>query len=124
MSKKTHKNALLSVSGRGAMVEAVLIDRLTKVEAAKKFNVTRGTVRKWVKRYVSEGESGLEDRSSRPHISPRATPPEKVAEIVKLSKEGKLTGDHIARKVNIHKRTVRRVLVRANRSRQKHSEPR
>lgn len=51
MSNKTHKNALLSVSGRGAMVKAVLIDKLTKVEAAKKFNVTLGTLRKWVKRY-------------------------------------------------------------------------
>ena len=124
MSKKTHRNALLSVSGRKAMVEAVLLDKLTKVEVAKKFNVTRGTVRKWVERFLSEGESGLEDRSSRPHNSPRATPPEKVAEILTLRQDGKLTGDHIARKMNMHQRTVSRVLIRANLSRQKDIEPR
>ena len=123
MRKGTHKNALLSVSGRKAMVDAVLIDKLTKVEAARKFNVTPSIVRKWVKRYLAEGESGLEDRSSRPHNSPRATPPEKVAEIVTLRQEGKLTGDQIARKMNMHQRTVSRVLIRANLSREKDIEP-
>ena len=121
---KTHKNALLSVSGRKAMVEMVLIDKKTKVASAEKFNVTPATVRKWVKRYVSEGESGLDDRSSRPHSSPRATPLEKVEEIVTMRKEGKLTGDHIARKLKIHQRTVSRHLIRANLSQQKDIEDR
>ncbi len=71
---KTHKNAVLSVTGRKAFVDSVLIGKLTKVSVAKKFNVSVPTVRKWVKRFVFEGESGLEDRSSRPHNSPRATP--------------------------------------------------
>ena len=47
---------------------------MTKIASSKIFNVTPATVRKWVRRYVSEGESGLEDRSSRPDNSPRATP--------------------------------------------------
>lgn len=63
----TYKNALVSISGRKAMVDSVLINKMTKVAVTKKFNVTPATVRKWVKRYVSEGESGLEDRSSCPH---------------------------------------------------------
>ena len=41
---RTHKNFLLSVSGRKAMVDSVLIARLTKVEAARKYNVTAQTV--------------------------------------------------------------------------------
>lgn len=45
---RTHKNSLLSVSGRKAMVEPVSIDSLTKVETAKSFNVTLQTVKKWV----------------------------------------------------------------------------
>ena len=45
---KTRKNALLSVSGRNAMVESVLIDKLTKVSVAKKFNVAHATAGKWV----------------------------------------------------------------------------
>ena len=124
MSKKTHKNALLSVSGRKAMVEMVLIEKETKVAAAEKYNVTPATVRKWVRRYVSEGESGLEDRSSRPHKSPRATPPEQVQEIITMRKEGKLTGDHIARELNMHQRTVSRHLIRAKLSRKADIEDR
>ena len=66
--------------------ELVLIDKKTKIAAAERFNVTPATVRKWGRRYVSEGESGLEDRSSRPHNSPIATPPEKVEEIITMRK--------------------------------------
>ena len=68
------------------MVEMVLINKKTKVAAAEKFNATHATVKKWVRRYVSESESGLEDRSSRPHNSPRATPVEKVQEIITMRK--------------------------------------
>ena len=121
---KTHKNALFSVSGRKAMVEMVLIEKKTKFAVAEKFNVTPATVRKWVKRYASEGESGLDDRSSRPNNSPRATPIEKVEEIIAMRKEGKLTGDHIARKLNMHRRTVSRHLNRAKLSRENDIEDR
>ncbi len=115
---KTHKNAILSVTGRKALVDSVLIDKLTKVAVAKKFNISVTTVRKWVKRFVSEGESGLEDCSSRPHTSPRATSPETVEKIIKMREEGKFTYDQIARELNMHKRTVSRLLVGANLSQQ------
>ena len=35
--------------------------------------LSRGAVAKWWNRYVAEGESGLIDRSSRPHRSPERT---------------------------------------------------
>ena len=69
------------------MVEMVLIEKKTKFAAAEKFNVTPATVRKWVKMYVSEGEAGLDDRSSCPHNRPRAVPIEKVEEIIAIRKE-------------------------------------
>lgn len=116
---KTNKNALLSVSGRKLMVEMVSIDKETKVAAAMKYNVTPEPLRKWVRRYVSEGESGLEDRFSRPHNSPRATPPEKVQEIVTVRKKEKLTADHIVRESKMHQRTVSRQLIRPKLSRKK-----
>ena len=56
------------------MVEIVLIGKETMVAAAMKVNVTLATVRKSVRRYISEGKSGLEDRSSRPHSTSRAMP--------------------------------------------------
>ena len=38
-------------------------------KAANQFGTTRKTVRKWLKRYQSEGTSGLVDHSRRPHWS-------------------------------------------------------
>ena len=86
---------------------------MKQYEVAEKFNVHSQTVRKWVKRFKEEGESGLEDRSSRPHNNPNATPPEKVAEIITMRKERKMTINQIARKLNIPKRTVSRLLSQA-----------
>jgi transposase len=54
--------------------------------AAKEFNVTAATVRKWRRRYEREGPKGLEDRSRRPHHSPNRTPPEVEAQVVALRK--------------------------------------
>lgn len=49
--------------------------------------VSERTVRKWVARYRSEGEAGLNDRSSRPHRSPRALPRTKRRQILKLRQQ-------------------------------------
>lgn len=38
---------------------------------ALKWGTTRHTVRKWVRRYEAEGDPGLQDRSRRPHHSPK-----------------------------------------------------
>ena len=46
--------------------------------------VTEPTVRKWLGRYLAEGEAGLVDRSSRPNYSPRRIKPEKALAIVEL----------------------------------------
>lgn len=39
----------------------------------RRYGVSRKTGYKWLKRYREEGESGLQDRSRRPHRSPRRT---------------------------------------------------
>lgn len=44
--------------------------------AARAFQTTRPTVRKWVRRYQQQGPSGLVGRSRAPHHQPRQTPPE------------------------------------------------
>ena len=53
---KTHRNTLLSVFGRIAMVEMVLIVKKTKIAVAETFSVTHATVRKLVKYFQEEGE--------------------------------------------------------------------
>jgi transposase len=44
-------------------------------QTARRWHTSRQIVRKWLRRYEAEGLSGLEDRSRRPHKSPRQTPP-------------------------------------------------
>ncbi len=41
-------------------------------ETARRFNVSRKTIRKWEKRYSEEGIEGLKDKSRAPKTSPRS----------------------------------------------------
>lgn len=67
-----HANARLTVYSRLALVERVLVEGWPASEVARHFQVSRSTAYKWVRRYRTEGEAGLLDRSSRPHLQPRA----------------------------------------------------
>ncbi len=68
-------------------------------------------------RLRSEGGAGLEDRSSRPHRSPRCTPPEVVATILGARVERRW-GPHRLAPLTEHPRsTVYAVLARAGHSR-------
>ena len=61
-----HPNASLTPEGRRKMV-ALMIDGGWSIEAtAERFQLDARTVPKWRDRFLSEGESGLQDRSSRP----------------------------------------------------------
>ena len=42
-------------------------------ETARRLSISRNTVRKWVRRFLAEGEAGLVDRSRRPKRSPHKT---------------------------------------------------
>ena len=48
------------------------------------YGITRQTYYLWLRRYETLGESGLQDRSSKPHLSPNATTEEVVGKIVYL----------------------------------------
>ena len=56
-------------------------------ETARRLSISRNTVRKWVRRFLAEGEAGLVDRSRRPHHSPRRTPPELEEKVLALHQE-------------------------------------
>ncbi len=57
--------------------------RLGSIRAtvARLWRTSRPVVRKWVSRYLAEGEAGLRDRSRRPQRSPRQ-PPAEIEQIV------------------------------------------
>jgi putative transposase len=51
-------------------------------ELCSEYRISRKTGYKWIDRYVRRGPQGLEERSRRPHRSPRATPAHVVAAII------------------------------------------
>lgn len=64
----------------------------TQLSAGKEYKTTPQTIRKWVRRYQSEGLAGIEDRSSHPHNSPNATPEEQEAKGYRIKKERAIRG--------------------------------
>lgn len=53
-------------------------------QVARGLDLSTTTVRRWWRRYQTEGVAGLEDRSSRPHRSPRALPRYRRRQIQRL----------------------------------------
>jgi transposase InsO family protein len=48
------------------------------------YGISRKTAYKWIERYIERGAAGLEDRSRRPHVSPRATSSEVLTALLEL----------------------------------------
>ncbi len=81
-------------------------------ETARRFSVSRNTVRKWVRRYTEEGEAGLYDRPRRPKRSPRRTPLELEERVLELRRERGWGRRRIAHALGIPEGTVRHILRR------------
>lgn len=93
-------------------------------QASAAAGVSRQTARKWVKRFTSEAEAGLLDRSSRPRRSPRKLPESRESLIVELRRQHRLTAMALAQLTSISRATVGRVLRRHQLSRVRDLEPR
>jgi transposase InsO family protein len=111
-----HKNARLTLRRRIDLVRSIVERKVAPGAAAMEAGVSSPTAKKWLARYLAEGESGLKDRSSRPKRSPRTIRPEKAMAIVELRRRY-LTQGRIATALAISKSTVSRVLARAGLSR-------
>jgi transposase InsO family protein len=111
--KAQHPNAPLTPEGRRRMVECVLIDRWTIEATAERFQVDAKTVRKWRDRYRAEGDSGLLDRSSRPHRSPKRTRARTQKRVLHLRRKRRWGADRIAHHVHLAPSTVQRILNEA-----------
>jgi len=73
-----HANARTTLYARKLIVARVLAGHRPG-EVAKQLGISRQTVYTWLRRWRTEGEAGLVDRSSRPHRMPRQTSPEMTA---------------------------------------------
>ncbi len=91
----THKNARLTFARRLEMVQDFTQRGESVTAAAMAPNVSVTTVRKWLGRYLAQGEVALRDRSSRPRLSPRAIAPSMALAIVEVRRH-RLTQARIA----------------------------
>lgn len=106
-----HQNARTTPQSRAALVRRVLERRQPVRQVAQDLGVDERTVRKWVRRYLTEGPAGLADRSCRPHHSPRATPDAVVHRVEALRRE-RWPAARIAAAVGLSRATVGRILRR------------
>ena len=107
----SHKNARLGFTGRVCLVMRVLEDGWALPQTAAAFGVSVQTVRKWLRRFRTEGTSGLRDRPSRPHRSPRQLSGALERRIARLRAQRK-SGPQIADALRLPLSTVGDVLRR------------
>ena len=79
---------------------------------AAAMGISRKCVRTWLDRYDAEGETGLADRSSRPHRTPTRTSAELEARVVDLRRLERRGPDWIGAELGVPARTVSRILCR------------
>jgi transposase InsO family protein len=106
-----HRNARLTIWGRQELVRRVHAGR-PAAHVAAEMGVSRATAYKWLRRFDREGEIGFEDRSSRPHGSPRRTPVVVEARICALRRARKFGPARIGYELGLAPSTVHRVLAR------------
>jgi transposase InsO family protein len=106
-----HGNAPMTRRGRMIMIDRIAAGRPV-AHVAHEMGVSRKTADKWWRRWLAEGEAGLEDRSSRPHRCPHQTPARLEARILRLRQRRKLGPARIASIVGVPASTVHRVLCR------------
>jgi transposase len=109
-ARSQHPNAPLTPQGRRRMVACVIEQRWTIEATAERFQVDAKTVRKWRDRFLTEGESGLLDRSSRPRRSPSRTSRSCRRRVIRLRCRRRWGADRIAFEVGLAASTVQRIL--------------
>jgi transposase InsO family protein len=108
---KLHANAALSLKGRRELCSRVVEGERTVSEAAAAAEVSVRCARKWVGRYRAQGELGLLDRSSAPHLIPHRTSEQRVEAIAALRRL-RFTGPEIAEVLDMALSTVSGILTR------------
>jgi transposase InsO family protein len=103
-----HKNARTTPHSRARIAERVRGGEAVAT-VARAVGVCDRTVVKWTAR-EAEGPLALEDRSCRPHHSPRAISAGIVVEIERLRRRHRWTAAEIARAVGVSKATAARTL--------------
>ena len=107
----SHRNARLTVHGRLLIVQRHHAG-WKQAHIAAAMGVSRKCVRTWVSRYQREGEDGLQDRSSRPHLLATKTTAEVEEKVLAARAEHRQGPDVLGPLVEVPARTVSRILRR------------
>lgn len=106
-----HRNAPLTPEGRLRLCRRIE-SGWPVAHAASSMGISRDRAYVWWRRYQEEGVVGLEDRSSRPHHSPRRVKHRLERRVVSLRVKRGLGPARIAGIVGLHASTTHRVLAR------------
>lgn len=122
-----HGNAPLTPEGRRRLCERIDEGRPI-CHVADEAGVSRQRMGVWYSRWLEEGEAGLEDRSSRPAVSPNQTLEEVEDLIEQIRRETKrgpayISGLLAANGIIVPPATVHRVLVRRRINRRSTMDP-
>lgn len=106
-----HANAALSLKGRRRLVAAVVEGDRSLAQAASAAGVSERTARKWVARYLAEGDPGLRDRSSAPnHVANRTDPA--TIELICALRKLRFTAPELADLLDLPCSTISGILKR------------
>jgi len=107
-----HRNARLTVHGRRLLVSRVRDEGMPVAHVAKAMGVSRQCAHRWVARFDAEGDSGLHDRSCRPHTSPTRTAADVEQRVLDARSQHRRGQDWLGAELGIPARTVSRILRR------------
>lgn len=114
-----HRNAPLTPHGRLLLCRRIQAGAAI-AHVADQMGISRQCASKWWHRYLELGEIGLQDRPSRPRRSPRRTPAQLEARVVRIRRAERLGQDRIAPRVGLAPSTIHRILVRHDLNRLRH----
>lgn len=119
---KLHANARTCPKSRQLLVDRIVGEGWSVMEAAEAAGITDRTARRWLARWRTEGPAGLLDRSSAPRRIPHKTSPDRVSAICAL-RQHRLTGAEIAERLGMPLSTVSAVLLREGLGKRSRLEP-
>jgi hypothetical protein len=116
----SHANAVLTPRARLRLARLIVDQGWSVSLAAKMFQVSWPTAKRWSSRYAESGPAAMSDRSSRPRRCPAKTSPALVRRIVRLRWRRRLGPVQIGGRLGMPASTVHAVLVRCRINRLRH----
>lgn len=120
----SHANAALTPRARLRLARLIVEEGWPVVLAARRYDVSWPTAKRWADRCRQAGVEGMGDRSSRPHHIANRTPPYRVRKIVRLRWKKRLAPIEIGARLGMPASIVHAVLVRCRLNRLSHVDVR